>query len=147
MTRTIIAVIAGLVVGSAVNMGLVMLGSALVPGPAGVDMTDAASLEAGAHLLQPKHFVFPFLAHALGTLAGALTAYGISLHHKTHAAYIIGALFFMGGVAASTMIPAPAWYMAIDLVLAYIPMAFLATFIGPRMAKSKAQETAADSDQ
>ena len=27
------------------------------------------------HLFEPKHLVFPFLAHAVGTLVGALVAY------------------------------------------------------------------------
>ena len=147
MIRTIIAVIAGLVAGSAVNMGLVMLGSALIPGPPGVDMNDAASLEAGINLLEPRHFVFPFLAHALGTLAGVVTAYAISVHHKTRAAYAIGALFFLGGIAASSMIPAPSWFMALDLVVAYIPMAFLGILIGARLAKSTEKEPATGSEE
>jgi hypothetical protein len=30
------------------------------------------------HLFEPRHFVMPFLAHALGTLAGALAAFLIA---------------------------------------------------------------------
>ena len=42
-------------------------------------------------------------------------------------------LFLAGGIAASFMIPAPAWFIALDLLLAYIPMAWLAVQIGARM--------------
>lgn len=47
-------------------MALVLIGPHLILPPAGVDVSDAQSLKASIHLLQPKHFVFPFLAHALG---------------------------------------------------------------------------------
>ena len=74
----------------------------------------------------------PFLAHAVGTLAGALAAYLIAASHRARIAYAIGALFLCGGVAASFMIPAPAWFIALDLLAAYIPMAWLAVRIAPR---------------
>ncbi len=41
-------------------------------------------------------------------------------------ALAIGAVFLCGGIMASFMIPAPAWFIALDLVAAYIPMAWLA---------------------
>ena len=78
------------------------------------------------HLLAPRHFLMPFLAHALGTLAGALAAYLIAASYKAPMAYAIGAVFLCGGVAASFMIPAPAWFIAVDLSVAYVPMAWLA---------------------
>jgi hypothetical protein len=31
------------------------------------------------------------------------------------------------------MIPAPTWFMVLDLVAAYIPMAYLATLVGSRI--------------
>jgi hypothetical protein len=77
------------------------------------------------HLFEPRHFVMPFLAHALGTLVGALAAYVIAATYKAQIAYAIGVLFLCGGVAASFMIPAPAWFVALDLLAAYIPMAWL----------------------
>jgi hypothetical protein len=36
-------------------------------------------------------------------------------------------------VAASFMIPAPAWFIALDLLVAYLPMAWLATQLGARI--------------
>ena len=134
--RNIAAVVAGLLVGSVVNMAIVMLGPALVPPPPGVDMTTAEGLQQAMPLLQPKHFVAPFLAHAVGTLVGALLAYGIAGSRKTLFAWVIGVLFLCGGIAASAMIPAPTWFKAADLLFAYLPMAWLATLIGARMRRS-----------
>lgn len=131
--RNVLAILAGFVVGSAVNMAIITVGPALVPPPAGVDVSNAESLKQSIHLFEPRHFVVPFLAHALGTLAGALAAFLLAASHHGAMAYGIGALFLGGGVAASFMIPAPAWFVALDLLAAYLPMAWLATRLGARM--------------
>jgi hypothetical protein len=75
----------------------------------------------------------PFLAHTVGTLAGALAAYLIAASYKAQIAYVIGAAFLCAGVAASFMIPAPTWFIALDLLAAYLPMAWLSIRIGTRM--------------
>lgn len=124
------AVIAGLVLGGMANMSLVGAGPKVFPPPAGVDMADMKSLAASAHLLEPRHFVFPFLAHAAGTLIGAFIAHLAGAGPRTALSYAIGILFLAGGIAAAFMIPAPAWFIAVDLLLAYIPMAWLAARLG-----------------
>lgn len=128
--RVILALIAGVVIGGIVNMALVMLGSAVIPAPEGVDATSMESVAASAHLYQPKHFLFPFLAHAIGTLAGATVAYVMAGSYRSAVAWAVGAVFFAGGIAAARMIPAPTWFVVADLVLAYFPMAFAATKLG-----------------
>lgn len=133
LLRNVLAVVAGIVIGSAVNMALITLSPSVFPPPAGVDVTNAESLAASIHLFQPRHFVMPFLAHALGTLAGALAAFLIAATHKARLAYVIGVVFLAGGVASVFMIPAPVWYIALDLVAAYLPMAWLAVQLGRRL--------------
>lgn len=124
--RTIIAVVVGFVVGSAFNLAIVMLGPSLIPPPAGVDVTDAESIANSMPLFEPKHFITPFLAHAVGTLAGAIVALRIAADEKPTAGWIIGGLFLAGGIYASIVIPAPTWFMALDIIGAYVPMAWLA---------------------
>ena len=133
IVRSILAVILGVVVGSAVNMTLVTTSPALIAPPVGVDVNDPASLAQGMHLFEPHHFLMPFLAHAVGTFAGALVAYQIAATVKPRFAYAIGVVYLCGGIAASFMIPAPAWFIALDLLLAYMPMAWLAIQIGQRL--------------
>jgi hypothetical protein len=133
LLRNVLAILAGLAIGGGVNMALITLSPSLIPPPAGVDVTNAESLSEAMHLFQPRHFVMPFLAHAVGTLAGALAAYLIAATYKPQLAYVIGAIFLCGGVAASFMIPAPAWFIALDLLAAYLPMAWLGIRIGTRM--------------
>lgn len=134
--RNVLAIVIGVAVGAIVNMSLVLVGSTVIAAPAGVDVTDSQSLSSSVHLFGPQHFLFPFLAHALGTLAGALVAYLVAATHRAVSAYVLGAFFLAGGIAAATMIPAPAWFIALDLVLAYIPMAWLAIEIGRRISRT-----------
>lgn len=137
LLRNILAVIVGLVIGGFVNMALVTLSPSLIPPPAGVDVNDAESLAKGIHLFEPRHFIMPFLAHALGTLIGALVVYLIAATYRVQMAYVIGAVFLCGGVAASFMIPAPAWFIVLDLLAAYLPMAWLGIQIGRRIRQGK----------
>ena len=132
--RNVLALVAGVVIGGAVNMALITLSPALIPPPAGADLSNAESLSKGIHLFEPRHYVMPFLAHALGTLAGAFAAYLIAATYKVQIAFAIGVVFLCGGVAASFMIPAPAWFIALDLLAAYIPMAWLGIRLGRQFA-------------
>lgn len=133
LLRNVLAVLAGIVIGTGVNMALITLSPSLIPPPAGVDVSNAESLSKAMHLFEPQHFVMPFLAHALGTFVGALAAYLIAATYKTQLAYVVGAVFLCGGVAASFMILAPAWFIALDLLAAYLPMAWLGIQIGRRI--------------
>ena len=123
--RLIFAIILGLVVGSLVNMALIMLSGHIIAPPAGADMTTAQGIRAALPQLEPRHFLFPFLAHALGTLAGAFSAAKAASGNRMTAALIVGALFFAGGVLAARMIPAPTWFIVVDLVCAYFSFAWI----------------------
>ncbi|MCM2316163.1 MAG: hypothetical protein NDJ92_13535 [Thermoanaerobaculia bacterium] len=137
LLRNVLALIAGALIGGAVNMALITISPSLIPPPAGVDVTNAESLAASIHLFEPRHFLMPFLAHAVGTLAGARAAYVIAARWKAPLAWVVGALFLCGGVAASFMIPAPAWFIALDLLAAYLPMAWLGIRMGSRLQAGK----------
>jgi len=135
LLRNVLAILAGIAIGGGVNMALITLSPSLIPPPTGVDVNNAESLSKAMHLFEPRHFVMPFLAHAVGTLAGALAAYLIAATYRVPIAYLIGAVFLCGGVAASFMIPAPTWFIALDLLAAYLPMAWLSIQIGTRVKR------------
>ncbi|PZQ23179.1 MAG: hypothetical protein DI562_19005 [Stenotrophomonas acidaminiphila] len=123
--RLILAVVVGVVVGSVANMALITLGGHVIPPPAGVDTTTTEGLKAAMPLFEPRHFLFPFLAHAVGTLVGALVATLITPGRTRGPAWVVGACFLLGGIAAVALLPSPVWFTAADLVLAYLPMAWL----------------------
>ncbi len=129
--RNILATIAGFIIGSLVNMILVAVSGKIIPLPAGLNNKTAEGLAAGMHLMEPKHFVVPFLAHALGTLVGAFIATKLSNPKSIIEPMVIGVLFLAGGISMVFMVPnAPMWFNSIDLILAYIPMAYLGYVLG-----------------
>ncbi|HRE78132.1 MAG TPA: hypothetical protein PLL09_09950 [Flavobacterium sp.] len=131
--KNIVAVVIGIVIGSTINMALISISSSIIPPPEGADITTIEGLKASIHLFKPINFIFPFLAHALGTLIGAFLAAKLAASHHMKFAYGIGFFFLLGGIANVFMLPAPMWFNVLDLVLAYLPMAYL----GGKMATKK----------
>lgn len=121
-----LAVLAGVVVGWIANMGLIMLSGSIIPPPEGVNPADLESIKANMHLYEAKHFVMPFLAHSLGSFFGALVAALVAATNKMRYAIGLGVFTMLGGIAAAFMIPAPTWFIVLDLGLAYIPTAYIA---------------------
>lgn len=129
------AVIIGLLSGSIVNMSLVTLGHSSFP-IEGVNPNDMDAMAAAMPGLDFEYFIFPFLAHALGTLTGAFVAVLIAATHKMKFAMAIGVLFLIGGIVACFLIPAPIWFVAADLLLAYLPMAWMGGFLAMKVRKA-----------
>ncbi len=132
VVKNILAVVLGLLLGSLVNYALIMISGAVIAPPEGVDPGDMESIKAAmeAGLYEAHHFIFPFLAHALGSLIGAMLTAKIAANHKMKFAQLIGVLFLIGGVMNVLMLPAPIWFSALDLIVAYIPMAMLGGKLG-----------------
>jgi len=133
LARNILAVIVGLIIGMVVNMGLVTLGPSIFPPPSGADITTIDGLKASMLLFEPKNFLFPFLGHALGTLVGAFIAAKLAVSYSMRCAMIIGFVFLLGGVMMVYQVGGPMWFILADLLLAYLPMAYL----GGLLAKNK----------
>lgn len=129
--KNILAVLAGVIIGGTVNMGLIMISGSIIPPPEGVNPANMESLKANIHLFEAKHFIMPFLAHAFGTLAGAFITTKLAATSHLKMALVIGFWFLIGGIMAANMLPAPTWFTALDLIVAYIPMSLL----GYKLAK------------
>ena len=123
--KNVFAVVAGVAIGMLVNIGLVTISGYVIPPPEGVVTTDTESLAKSMHLFEARHFIFPFLAHALGTLVAAFIAAKMAVSHNMKLALGIGVFFLLGGIAAVIMLPAPLWFEILDLAAAYLPMGWL----------------------
>ena len=110
-------VILGIIIGMIVNMVLIMLG--------GMIFVPSDNFEAmNAMNWDPKYFMFPFLAHSIGTFSGA---FFVSKFSSSIVIPIIVGLYFLGGgIYMATILPAPTWFILLDIILCYIPMALLA---------------------
>jgi hypothetical protein len=140
IARNVSAVIAGIVVGSIVNMGLIMMGHAVIPPPEGVDFSTMEGIAAAMPTMPVKYLLFPFLAHALGTLVGAIVTVKIAASRHMLLALIIGAWFLIGGIVMVAMVGGPLWFCIADLVLAYLPMGYLGGLIGTPSTGRKLQQ-------
>lgn len=138
MLRGFLSVLLGLVLGSVVNMALIQAGGKLIAPPPGADVTTMEGLKASMHLFGPQNFLFPFLAHALGTLVGAAAATLAAGRASNTPAYAVGGLFLLGGIANVVLLPAPLWFSVLDLLLAYLPAAWLGQALARRLRPVRA---------
>lgn len=137
IARSIIAILVGVIGGSLVNMALIVVSGDIIPPPPGADVTTMEGLQASLHLFSPKHFIMPWLAHALGTFIGAFLAALLAPVYKMRYALSIGLFFLLGGIVNVFMLKAPLWFLIIDLGLAYLPMSYL----GGLLIRRHAQKT------
>ncbi len=136
IVRNIVGVVVGWLVGSAVNFGLVLGGMTVFPLPEAADFWTPEGATAAIRMMQPVHFLIPFVAHAIGTMVAAFVAVMIAASHKFHIALGLGVLFLLGGIIAVVSIEAPLWFEALDLILAYIPFALIGGWLGGAFKKS-----------
>jgi hypothetical protein len=124
--KNTLAVVAGLTAGGILNGLIIKVGPHIIPPPSGAILTTTEGLKAAMLLMEPKHFVFPFLAHAFGTLLGAIIAAKLAASKQLIMALIVAFIFFIGGAMMVAMLPtAPIWFDALDLIAAYFPMGLL----------------------
>ena len=116
--KNISALIGGGLVGMVANMGLIITGNQLIPFSDSINPMNAINWEI-------RYFIFPFLAHAIGTLSGAFIASKFSASYHMLFAICIGIFFLSGGISMVFILPAPIWFIVIDLVFAYLPMGWL----------------------
>ncbi|MGI9472379.1 MAG: hypothetical protein ACR2NZ_12640 [Rubripirellula sp.] len=128
----LLALLLGAVVGGFVNIAIVNAGPHIIPLPEGADVSTMEGLRDSMALFTPINFLCPFLAHALGTLTGAFVAAKVAASHHVKCALGIGLFFLVGGITAISMLGGPLWFNAVDLLLAYIPMAYLGAMLAGR---------------
>lgn len=124
MLRNIGAVIAGLFVGSLVNMAFVLLNSyVLFPMPEGMDMMDPERFNAYLATLPVAAFLVVLVAHLGQAFVGGWVAARIGTRPMV-LAMIVGALSLLGGIMNAMQIDGPSW-MLIEMPL-YLVVAFAA---------------------
>ena len=111
-------VILGLIIGMIVNMGLIVLGGIVFVPLENFEPMNAMNWDF-------KYFLFPFLAHSIGTFSGAFIVSKLSKKSNIIMPLIVGFYFLAGGIYMVTILPAPTWFVLLDIILGYIPMALL----------------------
>lgn len=135
--KSVLICIGGLFLGSMVNMATLVLGTKLF-GLDGIDVSDPSSFQSvySNANLPFKYFLVPLLAHAFGTFVGALFVTRFVPVKQIVWPMIIGLFFLMGGYLNLKTIPHPDWFMYVDLICCYIPMAMLGYWLGKKTVQS-----------
>jgi len=115
-----------MIIGGALNGLIIEYAHLVVSTPEGFDKNNLETF----HLLQPMNFLMVFLAHALGTLLASFIIAKFAASHHYRLAMIPGVLFLIGGIIMTQMVDAPTWFEAVDLLLAYFPIAYLGFILG-----------------
>ena len=113
--KNMLAILGGIVIGMVVNMGLIITGNQFIPFEDDMNPMNATMWEI-------KYFLFPFLAHAIGTLVGAFIVARYSASYHMILSISVGVFFLLGGISMVFIMPAPLWFILVDIFLAYIPM-------------------------
>ena len=111
-------VILGIIIGMITNIGLIIIGGMIFPLSENFNPMNAINWDF-------KYFIFPFLAHSIGTLSGAFVASKLSRNYHIIMPLIVGLYFLLGGIYMVTIFPAPTWFVLLDIIVSYIPMALL----------------------
>lgn len=104
-------------------MSLILVSGKVIPPPSRTDVTTLEGLRSPIHLFEPKHSLFPSLAHALGTLADSFAS-AIAAVGNRFLALGIGLCFLVGAAVNVSLLAALLWFNFTDLA-AYLPMAWL----------------------
>ncbi len=135
MLRTVVvntvAVVVGLAVGMAVNMGLVILNTAvLFPMPDGVDMNNPEQFNAYLASLPATAFLVVLAAHLGQSFVGGWVAARLGKSRPILLALIVGGFSLAGGIINMMTIEHPPW-LAVELPL-YLLVAWVAGWLVDR---------------
>lgn len=122
-------------IGGFLNGIIIKYSGSIISPPEGSDLTTEKGLMEAMARMEPKHFILPFLAHALGSFLSAFLVSVFIRDRKIFRALLAGFLFFLGGLSMVFKFPSPLWFDAVDLGLAYIPMAWLGYKLAQRFSK------------
>ncbi|MEZ5306073.1 MAG: hypothetical protein R2684_02890 [Pyrinomonadaceae bacterium] len=133
--RNILAVIAAVIAGGAANMATLLILSSFIGPPEGVDPGNMESIKANINLYTPLQLSPAFFAHAIGSFVSGLVVALLATSKKRIFALGLGVWNLLGGIAAVFLIGGPLWFILADLVLAYIPTAYIGGVLADRGKK------------
>lgn len=131
-TRNTLAFFAGVVALVVAKYVAIKLGNAVIPPPAGTDLSTFEGFKAAIPLYEVRHWIPAFFEHSVGSMAGGAAAAFFAVSHRMRLALGVGALHMLGGIAAAGMLPLPGWVVVVDLAAMYLPMAWIGGKLGSR---------------
>jgi hypothetical protein len=135
MLRSILAVVLGLVVANVVILAMEFAGHAVYPPPAGLNLSDPASLRAAMAKMPTGAFVLLAVGGVVGTTVGAWVAARISRRRPLLHGLIVGGLVTLGAIGNALMIPHPPWFQVVSPV-SILPAAYAGAWLADRVRRT-----------
>lgn len=126
---SLLALLAGAVVGGVAITVLELLAHVAYPLPPGTDWSDPATMQALMAVRPFGAYFAIWLAHVVGTAAAAWTGARFAPRAPLAHGLAVGLLFWIGGIANLLSLSHPLWFWAIEL-----PAYPLAAWAGARRA-------------
>lgn len=117
MLRRILAVIAGIIVGSIGIWLIERLGHSLYPLPAGLKPTDMEGFKTYVENLPFMGKFIVILGYALGALLSGFVATKVANNNKPTAAIICGIIFMFFTIYNMVVLPTPAWFWVLGIAV------------------------------
>jgi predicted MFS family arabinose efflux permease len=134
--RSVLAVLAGIVVAMILMVAVEMLSSHLFPLPPGVDLHSHESIRQHIDQLPIGAFLLVLIAWSVGSFAGSWVAARLAGRARLIHGLVIGAFFLAASIMNMLMIPHPLW-MEIASIVALAGFSYL----GARLAAGRGPQT------
>lgn len=135
VVRSIVAVLAGMVVFAFLVMAIEAVGMMIFPPPPGTDMANPEAARAAMANAPVGSLLFVLLAWIVGTFAGAWTAARIARRAPVGHGLVVGVLGLAGAIANMLMIPHPVWFWVLGVAV-FLPVAWLGARIAAAAGRS-----------
>ncbi|WP_449397689.1 hypothetical protein [Chryseobacterium wanjuense] len=117
MLRRILAVIAGIIVGSIGIWLIERVGHSLYPFPEGLKPTDIEGFKTYVENLPFMGKFIVILGYALGALLSGFVATKVANNNKPTAAIICGIIFMFFTIYNMVVLPTPIWFWVLGIVV------------------------------
>jgi hypothetical protein len=131
IVRSVLGVLAGILLGMVLMMGIEFVGHLLYPLPPGVDASDFEALKALLPTLPVGALLLVLLGWTVAPLAGGFAAAWVARRAPVAHALVVGLFFLAGGIAMLVMMPHPLWF-AVAGVAVFLPAAYAGSRLAPR---------------
>ncbi|MCP4191570.1 MAG: hypothetical protein GY768_13175 [Planctomycetaceae bacterium] len=136
MIRQYVGIFVGLLAGVLVISAGVAVSSQMFPPPADLELSNREAMLEYINSLPLTALLITLFAHAFGALVAAFVCETITRSNWVAGWLLIGVLCLGGGIANLLMVPKPAWFAVVNLML-YVPAACVGGKIAAHLFSSK----------
>lgn len=134
MIRSVVAILAGAIVGGILVFGIESAGQLIYPLPEGMDLGDSEAMREFVSNAPLSARLVVLLAWFIGPLGGALVAVWIAVGSPMVHALIIGGLFLLADVFNMITLPSPWWFWIAGIVLPLLAAYLVGRIYSDRLA-------------